>query len=437
MLVNREEVAMAEQALSDVKVLDLTWYIAGLYCTKLLADYGADVIKVERPGGDPARNMGPFYKDIPHPEKSLFWFFTNTSKRGITLNLETGDGRDIFKRLAKAAHFVIESFEPGYMDRLGLGYPDLEKLNPGVIMTSITPFGQSGPYAHFKGSDMVVWALGGMMYLHGDPDRPPVQLSVPQAYFHGGIHAAMGSVMALYYREMAGEGQHVDVSIQDAVDFTNQMADEVYDILGMNMFRTGALYSQVRPEPMGVLYQRVNWECKDGCVSAFFRGGSLGDRAAARAMVAWMRREDMAGELEAYDWDTYNFATLTQEERWHLEEPIAKFLKTKTKKELFERAVRDGIILAPVSTVKDAVESEQLQARSYWVRVEHPELTPLSSTETGRAITYPGASVRASAAPWRVYRRAPLIGEHNEEIYIGELAFTGEQLAMLKARRVI
>ncbi len=418
----------SESLLRDYRVLDLTDE-KGILCARTLGDWGADVIKVERPGGDPARNIGPFYKDNPDPEKSLFWFALNANKRSITLNIETIDGREIFKRLVKTADFVIESFDPGFMEGLGLGYSDLEKLSSGIIMTSITPFGQTGPYSHFKGSDMVLWALGGMMYLCGDPDRPPVQLTVPQAYFHGGMHGAVSSMMALYYRELTGEGQHVDVSIQEAVDFTNMVADETYDLLGVNQFRSGVFYTQIRPEPMGVLYERVNWECKDGYVSTLFRGGALGFKDSARALVAWMREEGMAGELDNYDWETYNFATISQEERNRKEMPAMEFFKTKTKKELADRAAKEGIILAPLNTVKDLLESEQLNARGYWTEVEHPEL--------GETITYPGAPVKIGTNPWRFSRRAPLIGEHNEEIYITELGFTKQQLVALKERGVI
>ena len=417
-----------EHLLEGYRALDLTDE-KGLLCGRTLGDWGADVIKVERPGGDPARNIGPFFKDIPEPEKSLYWFATNANKRGITLNMETADGRKIFNRLVKTSDFVLESFDPGYMEGVGLGYATLEKLNPGIIMTSITPFGQTGPYSHFKGSDMVLWAMGGIMNLCGDADRPPVQLSVPQAYFHGGIHGAMGSMMALYHREVTGEGQQVDVSIHEAIDFTVLVADETYDILGENVFRSGVFYAQFRPKPLGVLYERINWECRDGYVSAFLRGGASGFKTSSRAIVAWMREDGMAGELDSYDWDTYNFATITQEERGRLEQPAIEFFKTKTKRELAERAAKEGIILAPLSTVKDLVESKQLKARNYWTKVEHPEL--------GQTVTYPGAPVKASAAPWHIYRRAPLIGEHNEEIYIGELDFTREQLTTLKATGVI
>jgi crotonobetainyl-CoA:carnitine CoA-transferase CaiB-like acyl-CoA transferase len=417
-----------ESLLEGYRILDLTDE-KGLLCGRCLGDWGADVIKLERPGGDRARNIGPFYEDQPDPQKSLFWFACNANKRSTTLNLETVDGREIFKQLVKTADFVIESFDPGYMESLALGFSDLEKLNPGIIMTSITPFGQTGPYSHFKGSDMVLWALGGMMYLCGDPDRPPVQLAVPQANFHGAMHGAVGSMMALYYRELTGEGQQVDVSIQEAVDFTNMVADETYDLLGVNQFRSGAFYTQIRREPMGALYERVNWACKDGYISTLFRGGASGFKDSARALVAWMREEGEAGELDNYDWETYNFATISQEERNHLEKTAIEFFKTKTKKELADRAAKEGMILAPLSTVKDLLESEQLNARNYWIEVKHPELD--------KTITYPGASVKTNAAPWQFYCRAPLIGEHNEEIYIQELGFSRDQLVALKGNGAI
>lgn len=200
-----------EPMLAPYRVLDLTndW---GFLCGRLLADLGADVIKIEKPGGDLARNIGPFYHDIPHPEKSLYWFFYNANKRGITLNIGTADGREIFRKLVKAADFVIESFPPGYIDEMGLGYSVLSEVNPRIIMTSITPFGQTGPYSKYTASDIVSMASCGWMYKCGDPDRPPVQMGSPQACLHGATQAVAGTLMAHYYREMTGEGQHVDAS---------------------------------------------------------------------------------------------------------------------------------------------------------------------------------------------------------------------------------
>ncbi len=199
--------------LEPYRVLDLTGE-RGYLCGKLLGDLGADVIKIEKPGGDPGRNLGPFYKDIPDPEKSLYWFAFNANKRGITLNIETAQGQEIFKRLVGTADFVVESFAPGYMDSLGLGYSELSRINPRIIMTSITPFGQSGPYKDYKSSDIVDAAMGGILYPCGDPDRPPVQFAPPQSYYNAGVEAAIGTLMAHTYRQTSGQGQHVDVSIQ-------------------------------------------------------------------------------------------------------------------------------------------------------------------------------------------------------------------------------
>jgi crotonobetainyl-CoA:carnitine CoA-transferase CaiB-like acyl-CoA transferase len=206
--------------LSPYRVLDLTDE-KGLLCAKTLADLGADVIKIEPPGGCPSRKIGPFYKDIPHPEKSLFWFAYNANKRGITLNVECEDGREIFKKLVATADIVIESFPPGSMKTKGLGYDDLCRIKPDIILTSITPFGQDGPYKNFQVSDLVCylvcWSMGGFAYLTGDSDRPPVQVSFPQAYLTGANEAAVATMVALYHREISGEGQHVDVSIQASI----------------------------------------------------------------------------------------------------------------------------------------------------------------------------------------------------------------------------
>jgi crotonobetainyl-CoA:carnitine CoA-transferase CaiB-like acyl-CoA transferase len=202
--------------LSCYRVIDLTDE-KGFLCGKILADLGADVIKIEKPGGDASRDKGPFYHNIPDPEKSLLWFAYNTSKRGITLNIETSDGKDIFKKLVKTADFVIESFVPGYMDEMGLGYSVLSKINQRIILVSISPFGQTGPFARLKASDMTVFAMGLLMSQSGDVDRPPVQVSFPQSFINASADAAVGAMVAHYYREMTGEGQQVDVSAMESV----------------------------------------------------------------------------------------------------------------------------------------------------------------------------------------------------------------------------
>lgn len=201
--------------LSPYRVLDLTdekGHLGG----KLLGDLGADVIKVEKPGGDDARNIGPFYHDEEDPEKSLSWFAFNTSKRGITLDVETVEGQDVFKNLVKSADVVLESFPPGYLHSLGLGYDGLEKIRRQIVMVSINPFGQTGPYKDYKAPGIVAWAMGGFMSRFGDADRPPVQVShYPQAYLLAAAASAAGAMMGLYHRQREGEGQHIDISIQE------------------------------------------------------------------------------------------------------------------------------------------------------------------------------------------------------------------------------
>jgi len=415
--------------LSSYQVLDLTDE-KGFLCGKTLADLGTDVIKVEKPGGDTGRNIGPFYKDIPHPEKSLFWFYTNLNKRGITLNLETKEGREILKKLLTKADIVIESFEPGYMDSLGLGYSELERINPGIIMTSITPFGQEGPYSHFKATDIVGVSMGGMVRIYGECGESPCRISLPQFYFLGSLHAAAGTMMALYYRELTGEGQWVDVSCQEAVAQSLMDVSSWWDLNKVNIKGTGAWVVSPRPEPLGDLHVRRVWECKDGYVVFVFAGGAApGMVASSKALVELANENGMALEIKDYDWSQWDATSVTQEEADRLMKPIADFLKTRTKAELFGEALKRSILLAPIQHVGELVPSPQLKHRGFWVDVCHPELED--------TITYPGYPIKVSSFTYHPQRRAPLIGEHNEEIYIGELGLSKEDLTLLRAQGVI
>ena len=424
----------AEGMLSPYRVLDLTDE-KGLLCGKILGDLGADVIKIERPGGDPARNIGPFYHDEADPEKSLFWFAFNTSKRGITLDIETTDGQEVFKKLVKSADFVIESFPPGYMDRLGLGYSALEKLNPGIIMASITPFGQTGPYKDYKAPDIVVWAMGGQMYPCGDADRPPVRISHhSQAYLHAAGEAAAGAMMALYHREMTGEGQHVDVSMQELVAQDTYMPTSNWDMSNTIHQRGGVGMLA------GINIRMIRiWPCKDGYIMWVFQGGATGQSRNV-PLVEWMDEEGMANDfLKEFDWETFGLAAIAeatteeelvavigrlQEAIDRLEEPTHKFFLAHTKAELYEGSMERRLILYPVYTAADILENVQLAARGYWVELEHPELST--------TITYPGAFAHTSEIPPRVSRRAPLIGEHNREVYEQELGLSREELLALR-----
>jgi len=207
--------------LSPYRVLDLTTE-RGLLCGQLLGDLGADVIKIEPPGGSPARRLGPFLDDQPHPDRSLYWWAYNRNKRSITLDIDRPEGRDLLKRLVPSADFVIESFNPGEMAGRGLGYDDLAALNPAIIYTSISAFGQDGPKATYADSDLILMAAGGPLILTGDDDRPPVRLSVPQAYLHASTDAAVGALVAHHESILSGRGQHVDVAAEESVAMATQ-----------------------------------------------------------------------------------------------------------------------------------------------------------------------------------------------------------------------
>jgi crotonobetainyl-CoA:carnitine CoA-transferase CaiB-like acyl-CoA transferase len=421
--------AATEGLLGGYRVLDLTDE-KGQLCGKILGDFGADVIKIEPPGGDSSRRIGPFYRDQPHPERSLFWFAHNTSKRSITLNIEVAEGEEIFRRLVATADFVVESFRPRHMEKLGLGYSELEKIKPDIIMTSVTPFGQDGPYSSHQATDLTATAMGGLVRILGEPGRPPVRMSCdPQAYCQAGVHAAVGSMVAHYHRELSGEGQHVDVSMQEAVVLSTMVTAETYDLMKVNVTGTGQSFVIPRPPPPGPIHLRFIFACKDGHVVCYFVGGFGGAIQSSKALADWANAEGMAMEFKGYDFSQWNPMAMTQDELDHFFDHIGEFLKTKTKEELYEGAVQRGIMLAPCATVEDISRNRQLEARGFWQKVDHPEL--------GVSINYPGAPVRVDEAPWSIQSRAPLIGEHNVEVYQGELGLSDDEIARLKTHQVI
>jgi len=412
--------------LAPYRVLDLTDE-KGLYCGQLLGSLGADVIKVEKPGGDPARNIGPFYHDIPDPEKSLFWFAYNTNKRGITLNIETTDGKGIFKQLVTTADVVIESFPPGYMDKLGLGYSELEKINPGLIMTSITPFGQTGPYKDYKASDLVCWAMGGLLAQTGDPDRPPVRMShINFAFLMGSMDAAWSTAIALYWRGSSGEGQQVDVSIQESMAKTVFLAHETWEVSEREQQRAGPFYRVARSD----VKLRAVWPVKDGYITFLIFGGRWGATHDNPPLAKWIDEEGLADDfLRGIDWPELSWRHKSQEEVEQIQEYFARFFKTKTKAEIMEGSLSKSIVLQPINSPRDILEHPQLEARDYWQELEHADL--------GTTIRYPRRFCLPSESPCKLWRRAPLIGEHNEEIYHKELGFSNEKLLTLKQGGII
>ena len=410
--------------LAPYRVLDLTDE-RGLLAGKILADLGADVVQIEPPGGNPARNIGPFYGDDPQPEKSLFWWAYAANKRSITLDLEQKGGQALLKKMVAEADFLVESFVPGYLDTLGLGYDLLAEINPKLVMVSITPFGQDGPYSNYQATDIVGMALGGFMYLTGDDDRAPIRISFPHFYLHGGAAGATAAMLAHTYRITSGQGQYVDVSCQQAVAKTLAHAPQIWDIEGAILKRMG-VYRQTSGENR----VRINWPCKDGYVNYMVQGGSVA--YSTRALLEWMKEDNFdTADLDIIDWEKMGYGAITPELMDQLGGPLGDFFKGHTRAELVQGSLDRRILLFPVATPSALQDHPQLEARGYFKELEHPEL--------GATVQYPGAFVKSGDGGdiAGIYRRPPLIGEHNTVIFQGELGITGSELESLKRSGVI
>jgi len=400
---------MAEQAFSDVKVLDLTWYIAGPYCTKMLADYGADVLKVERPAeGDPSRKLGPFLNDEPDPEKSALFSHLNTNKKGITLDLKSEWGRKVIEELVKDVDILVESFRLGVMERLGLDYETLNRINPKLVMTRISNFGQTGPYRDYKMSELTLNAMGAEMYSCGWPENPPEKRGANCLQYQVGLTAALATVGGLFVARQQGIGQYIDVSAMETM-------------AGCIDWRTLTLLSYaysgevfVREETLGlIIWPSGAYPCKDGFVR-FLAMPQWGPRLA--------KMMDMPDLLEQFP---NPFDMMRKDDfdaifrPWCLEQ---------TKMEVMEKAQEARVAGTAIQTPEEVVNDPQFNFRGFWTEIEHPV--------TGKQI-YPGAPFKMQETPWAVRMPAPLLGEHNEEIYCKKLLYTEEHLVKLKERGVI
>ncbi len=418
---------MAAQLLEGLRVLDLT-DDKGLLCGKLLGDMGADVIVLEPPGGNAARNISPFYRDQPGPETSLYWWAYNTNKRSAILDLQQADGRALFRRLAQTADVVIESFAPGTLEALGLGYRALQQINPRLILASITGFGQTGPYKDFQAPDLVGLSVGGFTYLSGDADRHPVRVGLPQAYFHAAAEAAAGTMVAYYERQQSGMGQHVDVSMQTCVIGMLMNASPFPQLHGENITRGGIYLTSLGGK------RRMVYPCLDGYLSFLAIGGVMGAHA-MHELTAWMASEHMAPEaFRSMDWDSWDVVATMQAEDGQqqidmVEGAVAAFFMTHTKEELYEGSIARRILLAPISDMRDIAENKQLADRDYFVDLAHEAL--------GETVRYPGAFGKFSETPLQITRRAPHLGEHNQMIYGEELGLLPEEMIRLHELGVI
>ncbi len=407
--------------LNNCRALDLTSE-NGFLCGKILADLGVDVIKVEKPGGDASRNIGPFWHDNPDPEKSLYWYAYNSNKRGITLDIETTDGKEVFRKLVAKTDFLIESFPPGYLDKIGLGYTELSKINNNLIMASITPFGQTGPYRDYLASDIVTMGMSGILYQTGDVALPPLHMSLPQSWMLAGADAAAGVMMAYYHRKKTGEGQYIDISMQHSSAWFLANSVPLWEMENIITKRAGMF----RPSMNST--QRQVWQCKDGYVFFNIIGGRTGAKT-LQELTAWMDGEGMADSyLKTLDFDTLDMFKVNQGVVDAISRPIELFFKSHTKKEIADGASERRISVCPLSSMNDLFNNTQLKYRNFWQDVAHPELND--------KITYPKTFIQSSAEDYKIRFRAPLIGEHNKEVF-GEIGLSDKDLLALEQAGII
>jgi benzylsuccinate CoA-transferase BbsE subunit len=401
---------------SGIRVLELADEM-GQWCGKLLGDLGADVIKIEPPGGESTRTIGPFYEDVYSPERSLSFWHYNTSKRGVTINLEKEDGRALFRRLIEGADVLLETFRPRYLPSLGLGYDALKVLNPRIIMCSLTPFGQTGPWRDFLTSDLLHLAVGGQMGSCGYddiPDAPPIAPGGGQAWHMGSHYACMAITAALIHRANTGLGQYIDSSIHESCALTTEGAMSAWIYTGKTMIRQTGRHAGVNPSPP------TQTLCKDGKYINIQLIAMRLPPAQLRSLAEWMDRHGMADDLLD---EKYQDTAVIQKEADHISLTVRNFINGMNRDEVYQGAQELGFSWGAVRSHDELPGDGQLNDRGFWVQVEHPDL--------GETFTYPGSAAIWSASPWQISRRAPLIGEHNEEVLCGELGLSKAELAML------
>jgi crotonobetainyl-CoA:carnitine CoA-transferase CaiB-like acyl-CoA transferase len=401
---------MAEQLLSGLRVIECGQMVSAPYLGKLLADFGAEVVKVEEPGGDPARRRGPFPGDIPHPEKSGLFLYLNTNKLGVTLNLRHPTGQALLHRLCAQADILIHNYRPTEMAELGLDFARLQHINPGLIMTTISYFGCTGPYRDYQAYELTGTNAGGWAFLSpgasDHPELPPLKAFGHQADFQGGVHAAVATLGAYYHRCLTGEGQHVDVSIQECIAAILEMNFIHYTYGGRETSRLGRRS----------IFPWCMLDCQDGkifliCVEE----------------DQWQRLVELMGNPEWASLEIFRDRVARGQHYDALFPLLQEWAANWKVMDLYRAGQERRICFAPVNTMADLFASAHLQVREFFVRLSH---------QIAGTLTYPGAPFKVSEAGWAVHRPAPLLGQHNDEVY-GRIGVSQAELESLRQQGVI
>ena len=413
----------SQQALAGIRVLEYCQFVSGPFCGRMLAGFGAEVTKIEQPGsGDMSRSRGPFWQDIPHPERSGLFLYLNTDKLGVTLNLRKKDGRDIFEQLLKMTDVLIEDTPPRLSRELRLDYKTLRDINPGLIMTSITPFGHTGPYKDYKSDYLTSYHSGGEGYLIPGgpaylqfPDRPPIKAGGFLGECDAGLCAALATLAAFFGREVNGIGQHVDISKQEALLFVSRPGLARYNENNFVESRATRQYGLGGIMP-----------CKDGWIEILPALVHMWDGLiSAMGNPAWAK--DPRYDFSTL-WRTYRETGKRGKEHDEANKYMEDWMMQHTKKELYSLLQDKGCPTGIVCTAEDILQSEQLAHREFFTEIDHPQI--------GR-MKYPTVPYKFSETPAKVERHAPLLGEHNEEIYCERLGCSKQDLAYLRGAGVI
>ena len=398
---------VSEGLLEGVRVLDLGGHVSGPFCARLLADYGADVIKVELPAvGDPARRSGPFAGDDADPEKSIPFLYLNTQKRGITLDVGSPSGRDILALLLERSDVLVENYSPAQAEALGLDYPTLAKINSGLVVTSITPFGRSGPYRDFAATDIVACAMSGLMYHSGDSDREPLRNALDQSLYVAGANAAVATLVALFQRSATGYGQQVEVSVVECLASHLVQPVPYYDYMGAIKGRRpvrGSGFEELMPARDGYVVPSVQGSQPWPTVAGVIGLEALNDPRFATG----------AGRIEHGD---------------ELKQLLIQGLAEWERKPLFQVSGESRLVFGMAQDAEDLFNCPHLRDRGFFVEVDHPA--------AGRA-DYPGMGPKLSGMDFEIRRPAPLLGQHNAEIFGQELGYSNEDLVNLRGLGVI
>lgn len=353
-----------QRSLEGVRVIEIS-ALSGAVCGRTLADMGAEVIKLEPAGGETARQDLPLIPMLDGSKESAAWIVYNLGKRSVTADLDTSQGLSAFKQMVKTADIVIVDFQRLNLDEMDRLAAIARQINPKLVWTEITPFGRGHAYEHTPATDTTLQALGGHLYQNGDVDRPPVRIGVPVGLIQAGAEAANAALMAYYHALRGGEGQRVDISVQECVIWTLLNTTMAWQILSLNELRGGAL----RKERSNQFYTRLVWPCQDGYVVFGPVGGGGGSARVKSydALLKWMAEDGIADEiLTGRDWNGDGQFFIPQQDYDHVTDVICRFIATKTLVELTERAVRDRILMAPINSLSDILSNPQHAARHYF-----------------------------------------------------------------------